>query len=322
MKANDALDACLCGSTAQRIEGTMRTIEEDASGNKILKLVTRRKPDKERKLTVPFPIPVRGYSCLHDALASVTTEAQAINGYDWEAVEKYEQSETILETVDDDDENEEEDSISSDSSSDSSDSSSSDSLSDTSSSESYSSSSSEEKVGAWKTSKSSLLSKVPQYLFIHLKRFEYKDGRVQKLSSVLDVPKKFGIASYSADSSGGDGAYELCAGIVHIDEPIESSNDIDEDAGHYTSYVHLSQEIKGARIKDSIDTQMAKVKIANPIQWVEINDEKLTLFDGETGESHVLNVLSGRYSKKGKAGGRKTGSKYATLLLYRRIKAA
>ena len=307
-KAKHALNACLCGSTTQRIEGTMRTIDEDASGNKIVKLVKRRKPDKERKLTVPFPIPVRGYSCLDVALASVTIEAQVINGYDWETVDEYEQSETIIEP--------------SDSSSDFSDSSSSDSSSDTSSSssDSCSSSSSEEEVGVWKTSKYSLLKKVPQYLFLHLKRFEYKGGRVQKLSSVLDVPKKIDVVSYSVHSPGEDGEYELCAGIVHIDEPIEeAANDVDEDAGHYVSYVRLGHESKGYLGTDSIDTQMAECKISNITQWIEINDGKVTVFDGETGQSHVLNVLSGRYSKTGKAdGGRKKGSKYATLLLYRR----
>ena len=192
---NNSLGACLCGSTVQRIEGTMRTMEVDASGKKISKLVKRRKPDKERKLTVPFPIPVKGYSCLHGALASVTTDAQVINGYDWETVDGYEQSETILDDDDDNDndndndddvnenddnDNEEEDSVPSDSSSDSSDPSSSDSSSDTSSSssDSYLSSSSEEEVGVWKTNKYSLLNEVPQYLFLHLKRFEYRGGQV------------------------------------------------------------------------------------------------------------------------------------------------
>ena len=133
------------------------------------------------------------------------------------------------------------------------------------------------------------------------------------------MPKKIDIASYSTNSPGGDGEYELSAGIVHIDEPIQdATNDIDEDAGHYVSYVRLGQEIKGDFGIDSIDTQMAECKISNTTQWVEINDEKVTAFDGETGENQVLNVLSGRYSKRDKAGGRKKGSKYATLLLYRR----
>ena len=328
---SNLLDACLCGSTVQRIEGTMRTIEVVASGKKISKLVKRRKPDKERKLTVPFPIPIKGYSCLYDALASVTTDAQAINGYDWETVDEYEQSEMIVDDDDDDDDdgnddddvNEEEDSVSSDSSSESSDPSSSDSSSDTSSSSSsysYSSSSSEEEVGVWKTNKYSLLNEVPQYLLLHLKRFEYRCGQVQKLSSVLDVPKKLDIVPYSTNSQGGDGEYELFAGIVHIDEPIEvATNDIDEDAGHYVSYVRLGQECKGDSGIDSIDAQMEECKISeNTTQWVEINDEKVTAFDGETGKNQVLNVLSGRYFKKEKAGGHKKGSKYATILLYRR----
>ena len=208
--AKNSLDACLCGSISQRIEGTMRTTDTDASGNKIVKLLKRRKPDKERKMTVPFPIPVRGYACLDDSLRSTTTDAQVISGYDWEAVEKYVQSEMVLETVET-----EKDAASSSGSSYSSDSS-----SDTSSSGSYSSSNCEDcddEVGdAWKTSKYALLNKVPQYLFIHLKRFEYKGGRIQKLSSVLDVPKKLDVRQYSVES-GRSNEFELYGAIVHID---------------------------------------------------------------------------------------------------------
>ena len=324
--AKNSLDICLCGSIYQRIEGTMRTTDTDASGNKIIKLLKRRKPDKERKMTVPFPIPVRGYACLDDSLRSVTTDAQVINGYDWEAVEEYVQSEMVLETVET-----EKDAASSSSSSDSSDSSSA-----TSSSDSYSSSNCEDcgnEVGdAWKTSKYALLNKVPQYLFIHLKRFEYKGGRIQKLSSVLDVPKKFDIGQYSLES-GSRKEFELYGAIVHIDEPIDGANDIDEDAGHYISYAQLRRGSNENSETDSIRAQMAECEIdgaANdresstsggiPPSWLEINDEKVKSFDGETGENHVLNVLSGRYSKKVTGGSGGTGSKYATVLLYRRVK--
>ena len=323
--AKSALDTCLCGSNVQRLEGTMRRTDVDASGNKKVKLVKRRKPDKERKLTVPFPIPVSGYSCLGDSLASVTTEAQVINGYDWEAVEDYdEQSETLLDANIDKDE---EESVSSDSSSDSSDSSSSDSSSDvSSSSESHSLSSSEdedgdeEEVGVWKTRKYALLNKVPLYFFIHLKRFGCKGGRVQKLSSVLDVPKRLNIALYSTDPCGADSEYELCGAIVHIDEEsMEGANEIDEDAGHYISFVHLGLERKRTVEPNAIGTQMAACEISNTTPWIELNDEEIKPYDGETGESHVLNVLSGRYSKKSKTGGSIRGSKYATVLLYRRV---
>ena len=83
---------------------------------------------------------------------------------------------------------------------------------------------------------------------------------------------------------------------------------------------------------DSIRAQMAECKIYDAANdrksstsggipsWLEINDEKVKPFEGETGESHVLNVLSGRYSKKIKGGSGGTGSKYATVLLYRRVK--
>lgn len=322
--AKNSLDACLSGSIAQRIEGTMRTTDADASGNKIMKLLKRRKPDKERKMTVPFPIPVRRCACLDDSLRSITTDAQVINGYDWEAVEEYVQSETILETA-----GTEEDAVSSSSSSDSSESS-----SDTSSSDSYSSSNSEncgnEEGDAWKTSKYALLNKVPQYLFIHLMRFEYKGGRIQKLSSVLDVPKKLDIGQYSVEN-GRNNEFDLYGAIAYIDEPIDGANDIDEDAGHYISYVRLRRGSNGNSETDSIRTQMTECKLDSATNgcesntsggipsWLEINDEQVKSLDGETGESHVLNVLSGRYSKKikGRSGG--TGSKYATVLLYRRV---
>jgi len=325
---------CFCGSIIQRVEGTKRIVTLDASGNRVVKLMKRSKPDRERPLSVPFPVPVRGYGSLESALGSVTIEAQTITGYDWEAVTNFSETASAVGPYKptngsaQDDHSSSSSSSSADESDDESSSVSTSTSSDTSSSSSLSSCS--ENFNVWRTSKCTLLKKLPPYLFFHLKRFEYRNAKVQKISSVLDIPEELCIDPFRVDGpeAAESGTFVLHGAIVHIDERVESSDStIFDDAGHYISYVRLREEIGGEGHDIATQLEACRIDTYRQQQWIEINDETakiVSVQDVQTGTSacataakYVRDILSGRYSKTNAAG---TSAKYATLLLYKRQK--
>lgn len=326
------LHGCICGSTVQRFEGKKRIISVNSSGNKIVKLIKRAKPERERPLCVPFPVPVRGYNSLESALRSVTAEAQKIVGYDWDLVTDFTETESEVGPYTSSDSSDDDRSSSSSSSDDNSED---ESVSTSTSSDTSSSPSEDEEENdfdVWRTSKYTLLKTLPLHLLFHLKRFEYKNGKVQRLSRVLDIPAKLCTDSFSVDcsESTGNKTFVLRGAIVHIDEPVESSDGATcEDAGHYISYANVKSGPDTGGNGHGIETEMSACNIdvtsrKQQRQWIEINEEKVkivTAIDGETGESgntiekYILDVFSGRYSRKKAAG---TTTKYATVLLYER----
>jgi hypothetical protein len=327
------LEDCLCGSIVQRVEGTKRIATIDSAGNRVAKLIKRAKPDRERPLSVPFPVPVRGYSSLESALGSVTIEAQTITGYNWEAVTGFSETESAIGPCNSingsaqDDRSSSSSTSSADESDDESSSVSTSTSSDTSSSSSLSCS---ENFNVWRTSKCTLLKKVPLYLLFHLKRFEYRNAKIQKISSVLDIPEKLCIDPFRADGpeAAESGTFVLRGAIVHIDEPVESSDStIFDDAGHYISYVRLLEEIGGEGHDIATQLEACRINKYQQQQWIEINDETAKIVSAQgvqTGTSacviaakYVRDILSGRYSETNAAG---TSTKYATVLLYKRQK--
>ena len=327
-------ESLLGGTTVQRIEGSKRMLGQDGDGRETEKIVTRSKPEKECPLSVPLLLPVQGHRSLLSALASVTVEPQSIAGYDWDSIEEYIETESLVERRDE---------SSSSSSGESTDGDGTSLSSDISTSSSSDDSSEEDEgkgFGVWRTKKYSAMKRLPSNLLLQLRRSEYRSGRIHWLSKPIAIPAEIIVAPYfgdCADSGDCEYRYMLAGAIVHVDIPLKGS---DEDAGHYIAYIKADDHLPRSDgdceglVMENLKSQLASSCAIDDVQkrhWVEVDDEttkrvvapvtKQSLdSDNETCvQRHVLNILSGRYVKKARHGGTKLrGSKYATVLLYSR----
>jgi len=60
---------------------------------------------------------------------------------------------------------------------------------------------SKDELNTWKTEKMSQFSLLPQHLIVHLKRFDYAGGKVQKIDSELDVPLEIDLSPFLTEGA-------------------------------------------------------------------------------------------------------------------------
>jgi hypothetical protein len=206
-------------------------IWEEKGGRGVTMQCRRRKERKERVLSCPIPIPVKGYATIEDSLYSVISGSQSVRSYDWESLDGKDYVEERVE-IDVDDASDADaknvseivtelehldlsskikrDAVGSklDGSSKSSseniptdssaidtdadgDDDESDSSTSSSSSSSCSSASSVDSFDHWRTSTITRPLSLPQVLVLQLNRSEFKQGRVQLISDAINVPYEF-----------------------------------------------------------------------------------------------------------------------------------
>ena len=309
--------------------------------------VIRSKPTKERPLSFPVTLPMQKYesNTLIDAFNSIISKPQPISGYNWDAMDETEYNQEVI-TIDGKDCNvngensnesgngsiiqnldqltvnsqqemkEEREKDQSDSSSSESSSYSSSCDSDDSSTSSSSSSSdiSSKNLDKWNTEKKIWLSSVPSCLFFHLRRFEYRGGKVHIISSKMDIPSTFYLCQSvaSLDSCCHDGGrtcpkYSLMGAIVYNDDKNEKSDS--NDIGHYLSY--LKKKDENSLHKRCPSEEWIKIDDENIFPLLvtdsisEVNDDNCKVISTET----LMKMFGGTSTK--------AGHWSASVLLYR-----
>ena len=347
------LESFWSGRTSHEIIGSK--LIQDGNGNGSAKTFkakcTRRKEKKERDMSCPLPISVKGYTSIEASLRSVMAGSQTIIGYDWDSQDSNNYTEEIV-RMDEDMHIDEDvhdvnivaglenvhvtssmvdsdgpklhgasrsslgDTSNKSADSDSDDSSTTSSSSSLSSSSSSSSSlaSSLDNFDQWRTKKVICPFSLPKVLILQLSRSEFKGGRVQLIPDAIHVPYSFEVAVHSNLHSIfqiNKVEYTLMGAVVHTDRGDASSLDREEDYIGTGHYVTYMKEIRNDHACPDDDHEV----------WIKMDDEKVTTFlvgvgVGSAGQVHQKiisrNALCALFG-----GMTKRRNNFATLLMYK-----
>jgi hypothetical protein len=132
-------------------------------------------------------------------------------------------------------------------------------------------------------SKRTSLAKLPNVLFIHLKRFymDYELGITEKINSKFEFPNNLNLKPFCTE--------EINKGIKNESDEIYFKEDEyyeyelkginvhmgNAQGGHYMSFIDIERDGQDNNIKSSIENNIIKSK------WLKFNDSIITEFDTE-----------------------------------------
>ena len=203
---DELFKALLAGKLRQDIVGHKRSLQRIKS--------------KDREMACPMAIP-GGLESVELGLAQATTNRQFINGFDWDQVSNYVESDLLTDCHHDTDDGHE---------------------------------------GSWETFKVTRFLSLPRCLLLHLERFSYSsDGSLRPINETVDVHLTIDMRNYMCDcNSDSSYQYSLEGAILHVlDRDDEDDN---EEGGHYVS-VHLMEDDTWYLVDDEVVSRIPSVDI-------------------------------------------------------------